>query len=105
MMQAMKALQQMQTKVAEAETKLSALSVSEVSGNNLVRVTANGKGVITSIEIDKEQLQAESKEVIEDLLLTTINRVIASAEAMKSREMAAATEGLMPNLPGMFGGG
>ena len=103
MMQAMQALQQMQAKVAETEAKLAAMSVTEVGGEGILRVTADGKGTITAVEIDEQRLKGESKEVIEDLLLTTINRVVASAETMKTRAMAEATQGLMPNLPGMFG--
>lgn len=107
MMQMMQAFQQMQQQVGEAQAKLAAMSVTEEGGDGLVRVTASGEGKITKLELDQERMKGEEKEVLEDLIMSTINRAIASVDGMKERELGSATQGMMPNIPGLnqlFGG-
>ena len=107
MMQAMQAMQEAQKRMAEIQAKLKTLALTIEGGGGIVKVTVSGEGVITKLEINPETLKNEEKEVLEDLILTTVNNAIASANSMREREMQAATEGLIPNIPGLnfpFGG-
>ncbi len=101
MMQAMQAMQEMQKRMEAAQQKLKTMSVTEEGGGGIVRVTISGELKLTKLEIDEEARKNEEKDVLEDLMIATINKAIESAAAMKERELGASTEGLLPNIPGM----
>ncbi|MCB0711866.1 MAG: YbaB/EbfC family nucleoid-associated protein [Ignavibacteriae bacterium] len=101
MMQAMQAMQEMQKRMGEAQEKLKTMSVTHEGGNGLVKVTISGELKVTKIEIDENVRKTEEADVLEDLLITTINKAIESASKMKEQELAASTQGLLPNIPGM----
>lgn len=106
MTQAMQALQQMQAKMGEVQELLKGMTVTEVGGEGMVRVTVTGELRLSALEIDMAKIASEEKDVVEDLIVSTINRALESAEKMKEQQLGAATSGLMPNIPGlgnMFG--
>ncbi len=100
MMQAMQQLQLMQQKMAEAQAALANKTITEEGGGGMVRVTANGLGTLTKLEIDPQLLSSDEKEMLEDLLITTVNKAVASAKEMSNNDIGEATRGLMPNIPG-----
>jgi DNA-binding YbaB/EbfC family protein len=101
MMQAMQQLQLMQQKMAEAQAALETKTLTEEAGSGMVRVTMNGHGRITRLEIDPSVIDAGDKESLEDLLISAINRATERAKEMASQDVADATRGLMPNIPGL----
>ena len=101
MMQAMQAVQEAQKRMAEVQEKLKTMSVTQEGAGGIVKATATAEGKLTKLEIDPDALRNEEKDVLEDLILTTVNKVIESANGMREREMSAATAGLLPNIPGM----
>lgn len=100
MMQAMQQLQLMQEKMAEAQGQLESMTVSQDGGGGIIRVTANGLGRVTRLEITDEAYAGDDREMFEDLLIATVNRTLDAAKAMGDAHVAKATEGLMPNIPG-----
>lgn len=101
MMQAMQQLQLLQEKTAQAQKELESMFVTETGGGSLVRVTANGRGRITKLELAPEVLNSEDREMVEDLIIATVNRAIESSRSMQEAHIARATAGLMPNIPGL----
>jgi hypothetical protein len=101
MMQAMQAYQEMQKRVAEVQGRLEQLTTEQEGGDGLVKVTATADGRIAKVAIDPERLSSEEHDVIEDVIASTVNKALQSAEATREQEMQKATEGLMPNIPGM----
>lgn len=101
MMQAMQALQEAQKRMGEVQNKLKTMTITHEGGGGIVKVTASGEGLVTKLEIDPDALRNEEKEVLEDLIITTVNNAVSSANRMKEQEMQAATQGLMPNIPGL----
>lgn len=96
----MKAAQEMQKKMAEAQERLDAIEVTGEAGAGLVRVTASAKGDLRGLEIDPSIFSAEDKEVAEDLILAAVKDAQARASARAQEEMGRITEGLgLP--PGM----
>lgn len=90
----MKAAQEMQTKMTEAQAALDTIIVTGESGAGLVKATATAKGDLTGLDIDPSIFDPNEKEVVEDLILAAIKDAQAKASERMEREMGKITEGL-----------
>ena len=97
----MKQVQKMQERMAQVQQELEQKSVMAESGGGMVKVTANGKQHIVKIQIDKEVVNPEDVEMLEDLVLAATNKALDDASKMAQEEMSKATSGMMPNIPGL----
>jgi hypothetical protein len=100
----LKQVQKMQAEMEKVQNELGNKTVSAESGGGMVKATANGKKEIISIEIDGEVISSGDKEMIEDLVVAAVNKVLESANKMAEEEMANVTKGMMPpglNIPGL----
>jgi DNA-binding YbaB/EbfC family protein len=95
----MKQVQKMQTAMARVQEELEQKIISAESGGGMVKVTANGKQQILKIEINKEVVNPEDKEMLEDLVLTAVNQALEKASTLATEEMNKVTGGM--KLPGM----
>ena len=94
----MKQVQQMQSRMQDMQAKLGQMTVTGQSGGGLVKVTLDGKGMLTQTEIDQSLLKAEEKEILEDLIVAAFNDARAKVNAHAESEMHKLTGGLA--LPG-----
>jgi DNA-binding YbaB/EbfC family protein len=95
----MKAAQNVQEQMAKAQAQLDSIEVEGASGGGLVKVRASARGRIIAITIDPSLLNAESKEMLEDLVVAAFNDAKAKADQAGSAEMNKLTAG-MPLPPG-----
>ncbi len=99
----MKAAQEMQTKMAQLQEDLKAITVTGESGAGLVKATATGKGELTQLDIDPSIFNADDKEVVEDLILAAIKDAQTRAQDRAKEEMGKIAESMgLPrdmNLP------
>lgn len=96
----MKAAQNMQAKLADAQAKLDTIEVEGQSGAGLVKVTSTAKGKIVRVSIDPSLIDPAEKDVLEDLVAAAVNDSRAKADAKAQEEMSKVTQG-MPLPPGI----
>jgi len=96
----LKQAQNMQSKMQKTQEELVNITVEGSSGGGMVKVTANGKMEILSINIDPEVINGDDKEMLEDLIAAAVNQAIKNAQTKANEEVQKITGGL--NLPGNF---
>jgi len=96
----MKQAQAMQEKFQQAQAELDTLEVEGTSGGGVVTVKVSGKGHLKAISIDPSLLNADEKEILEDLIVAAMNDARGKAERAAETRMAEMTKGL-PLPPGL----
>ena len=96
----MKQAAKMQEQMAQAQAELAQRTVTATAGGGKVTVVANGAGDVVSIKIDKSILDPDDVEMLEDLVLTGVQKAIEEGKALAQGEMSKLTAGMgLP--PGM----
>lgn len=96
----MKQVQKMQQDMMKMQEELGSRTVESTAGGGAVRVVANGKNEIISVEIKPEAVDPEDVEMLQDLIVAAVNEALKKAQDMVSQEMSKITGGL--NIPGLF---
>lgn len=93
----------MQAKVKEAQERLGEVIVDAEAGGGMVKVKANGKRELISIELDRDIIDPEDKEMLEDLVVAGVNKALEKAEAAGKEKMQEVYKDMMPGggIPGM----
>ena len=94
-------VQEMQAKVSEVQEQLAQKFTTGESGGGMVIVTINGRQEITNIKIEKSVINPDDAEMLEDLLVSAVNKAIENSQTMAQEEMGKATSGMIPNIPGL----
>lgn len=100
MMGLMKQAQQMQAKMADMQAELDNTVVEGSSGGGMVKVTATAKGAIKGISIDPSLMNADEREILEDLIIAACSDARTKGERVMESRMSEITKGL-PIPPGM----
>ncbi len=86
--------QQMQGRITQMQTELTQRTVTGTSGGGMVTVTADGKGQVRSVKIDKSIVEDGDVEMIEDLVTAAVSDAQRRAEEMYRDELRKVTGGL-----------
>ena len=95
----MKQAQKLQAKMLKLQEELAEKTVETSAGGGMVKVVANGKQQIVAIQIEKEVVDPEDVDMLQDLILAAVNDALQKSQEMVSAEMSKLTGGL--NLPGL----
>jgi nucleoid-associated protein EbfC len=101
LMNIMNKVKEAQSKIKEAQAQLVHLQSSAESGAGMVKVTVNGERKVLSIQIDESLFNPKDQEMLTDLTVAATNKALEEIEVKIKEHMKSATEGLMPNIPGM----
>ena len=88
---------ELENKMKESQEKIKTIKAEGVSGSNSIKVTLNGDGEMTSIEISKD-IMNEDKTVIEDLIIAAHNNAKEKLKSKTSDEISKVTGGF--GIPG-----
>jgi hypothetical protein len=95
----MKQAKKMQERMARLQQELETKTVDASSGGGMVSVVVNGKFEIITLKIEKDVVNAEDVEMLQDLVMAAVNEGVRKAQEMTSAEMSKITGGL--NIPGL----
>ncbi len=87
---------EMQQKMSEAQQVLETKSVTAEAGGGMVKVTANGAQRITAIKIERDVVNPDDMEMLEDLIIAGINKALDEAAAMAREEMKKTAGNFLP---------
>ncbi|NLW51739.1 MAG: YbaB/EbfC family nucleoid-associated protein [Tissierellia bacterium] len=95
----MKQMQKMQKQIEDAQKEIEETEVTATAGGGVIEVVANGKKEIISISIDKDVVDPEDVEMLQDMIVAGVNEAIRAAEKLSEEKMSKITGGL--NIPGL----
>jgi hypothetical protein len=103
----MRQAQKLQEEMMKAQEEAKKKTVEATAGGGMVTVVASGSGTIVSIKIEKDVVNPDDVEMLQDLILAASNEAIRRAQELVSSDMSKLTGGLnmpgMGDLGGMFG--
>lgn len=94
-------MKEVQSRMKDAQETLRNVTETGDSGAGLVKVTVNGLKNVLSIDIDPDIIKADDREMLQDLIVAATNVAMANVETKAREHLRQATEGLLPNIPGL----
>ena len=98
----LKQAQEMQKQIENVQNQLSDMIIDAESGGGMVTVKVNGKQEVLELVIDPDAMK-EDKEILEDLIISALNKGLSKAQSDSQEKMNSVTGGMMSGLkiPGM----
>jgi len=96
----LKQAQEMQARMAKIQEELGQKTVQGSAGGGMVQVTVNGQFNLTEVRIEASVINADEKEMLQDLILAAVNDGMRKARDLVSTEMSKLTGGL--KIPGLM---
>ncbi|WP_426350809.1 YbaB/EbfC family nucleoid-associated protein [Alloiococcus sp. CFN-8] len=96
----MKQAQKLQKQMEETQKELENKEYETSVGGGAVTAKVNGKKQLLSIKIQPDVLDPDDVEMLEDLVLSSVNGAIQQAEEDAASTMGKMTGGF--NMPGLF---
>lgn len=93
-----------QNQQEEVQRKLENMTIEAEAGGGAVKVSLTATRKVLNISIDKEKLDWDDTEMVEDLILAAINNGLEKAAIKEQAEAQKMISGMMPpGLGGLFG--
>jgi len=98
----LKQAQKMQEKMQEIQDELGNVKVEGSAGGGMVTAVANAKQELLEVNIDKQVVDPEDVEMLEDLIVAAVNQAMEKAQETAQEEMNKVAGGMLGNLPPGF---
>lgn len=95
--QLMKQAQQMQEQM---QRQMEKVNVEGTAGGGMVKAAMNGSKELLSITIDKEAVDPNDVEMLQDLILAAVNEAARKVDEALQSQVSGMTGGM--KIPGMF---
>lgn len=95
----MKQAKKMQEKIGRLQQELETKTVEAQAGGGMVSVLVNGKFEIVSLKIEKDVVNPDDIEMLQDLIVAAVNEGVRKSQELASSEMAKITGGM--GIPGL----
>ena len=90
----MQQAQKMQKEMQKKQAELEAQTFDVTSAGGAIKIKIKGSRQIESIEIDKDAIDPEEKEMLEDMIKVAINEAISVADQAFDQLNASLTNGM-----------
>lgn len=100
MNQLMKQAKKMQEDLAKAQEALGEQKIEASAGGGAVKVVLSGHKQVMSVTIDKEVVNPDEVEMLQDLVVAAFQDALTKVDELTSSELGKYTRGL--NIPGLF---
>jgi DNA-binding YbaB/EbfC family protein len=94
-----KMAQQMQAEMARVQAELDAMTVEGTAGGGAVTATVTGHGMLAGVTINKDVVDPEDVEMLQDLVTAAVNDALGRVKQVTEEKMARVTGGL--RIPGI----
>ena len=88
MQQLMRQAQKMQQQMIQAQQELDAREYEGTAGGGAVTCTLSGKRQLLSLTIDKDAVDPEEVEMLQDMIVAAVNDALRKGEKTRESEMA-----------------
>jgi len=96
----MKQAKAMQARLKQIQEEAASKTVEASAGGGMVTAVANGRMEILSLRIERDVIDPEDPEMLQDLVAAAVNEALRKAQAMMAEEMKQVTGGLgLPGFP------
>lgn len=90
----MKQAQRMQRQMEESQKELETKEFTGTAGGGAVKVTVTGSKEVTQVILDKEAVDPDDVEMLQDLIVAATNEALRMAEEASSAAMGKMTGGI-----------
>jgi DNA-binding YbaB/EbfC family protein len=94
-----KEAQRLQQQMQALQEEVGKRKVEATAGGGMVTVEANGKQELLSIKIDREVINPEDAQMLEDLVLAACNEALRKSRDLVQQELGKLTGGM--KIPGL----
>ena len=94
MQKQLRQLQAMQAEMEQTQAELAEREITTTAGGGAIEVTVNGNKEIAKLVIDKDVVDPDDVEMLQDLVMAAVNEAMRQMEELVETEMNKITGGL-----------
>ncbi|MFH1129784.1 MAG: YbaB/EbfC family nucleoid-associated protein [Pseudomonadota bacterium] len=93
--------QKMQEQLGRVQAQLAKKTVEGSAGGGMVVVVVNGRQQLVSVRIDRQIVDPEDIEMLQDLVVAATNQALSKATELAQQEFAQVSGGFAIKIPGL----
>jgi hypothetical protein len=91
-------LAQMQERLVKAQNELAEKRVEGTAGGGAIHIVVTGGLKVDSLKIDKEVVDPDDVDMLEDMLTAALNEVLGKVQSLQMTQLAGLAGSILPNL-------